>query len=131
MRSLIVALTALVLLPAGLLAEEIRGQIKSIDVGANKVIIIVDGKDRTIMCIKDCPVSTLITQNRLLRRRSTVQEVFSNMKDLTPGTQVTLITESRDGDTTMVTQIRISSIQSGMQTTTSGYASRTRRGLFR
>jgi hypothetical protein len=130
MRSFIVALAALVLLPAGLWAEEIRGQIKSVDAGANKVIIIVDGNDRTMTCVKDCPVSTMITQNRLLRRRSTVQEVFSNMKDLTPGTQVTLITETRDG-ADMVTQIRISSIQSGMQTTTSGYATRTRRGLFR
>lgn len=130
MRNWIVALAALALMPIGLWAEEIRGQIRSVDAEANKVIITVDGKERTMMCVKNCPVSTLITQNRLLRRRSTVQEVFITMRDLTPGTQVTLTTETRDGEP-MVTQIRISSIQSGMQTTTSGYASRTRRGLFR
>ncbi|MCI0638209.1 MAG: hypothetical protein L0Y70_03990 [Gemmataceae bacterium] len=127
MRKLLAGLAALALVPGGLLAAEIRGQVKKVDSAANTVTITVDGKDQTYPCAQNCQVTTMFTsRGGLLSRRNTTMEVAGTMQDVTTGSQVTLITETKNG-TEQVTQIRTqgglqtgaqASVQSGVQTST-------------
>ncbi len=126
MRRLLVGLAALALVPGGLWAAEIRGQVKKVDSAANTVTITVDGKDQTYPCSQNCQVTTMFTSRGLLPRRNTTMESAGTLKDLTTGSQVTLITETKNG-TEQVTQIRTqggsqtgaqASAQTGMQTST-------------
>jgi len=117
MRSFVVALAALILLPVGLWAEEIRGQIKSVDATTSQVRIMVDGKERTLKCIQNCPVSmtTQVATRRLIRRSTTTQEMIGTISSLYQGAQVTMTTNDSD----MVTQIRMQGIQTQSSQTAS------------
>lgn len=136
MRTFLVTLAALVLIPAWLRADEprteqprteqprtkeireIRGTVKTMDIEGNKIVVLVDGQERTLQCAPNCRVSTLITvsvpQRRLLRRTTTtqIQETIGTMNQVTEGAQVTLTTESQAGGGALVTQIRSQGIQS-------------------
>lgn len=111
MRHLIVALAALVLVPAGLWAEEIRAQIKSVDAQIksvdtreNTVTVLIGERERTLQCAPNCRVSVLVATNRRSLRRSTLMESILTLRQLTEGTLVTLTTETRGGSE-LVTQI--------------------------
>jgi hypothetical protein len=117
MRTFVAAVTALALLPAGLWAAEIRGQVKSVDASRNRLTLTVDGKDRTIDCTPKCRVTTMVqSSRRIFPRRTSVQEYLSSLDQLQKGTQVTVLTETMDG-AEMATQIQ--AMSSGI-TTTSG-----------
>lgn len=120
MRSFVVALAALILLPVGLWAEEIKGQIKSVDAKTNQVRIMVDGKERTLQCVKNCPVSmtTQVATRRLLRRSTSTQESIGTISQLYQGAQVTLTCQTKD-ESEMVTQIRMQGIQTQSNQTAS------------
>ena len=69
MRNLIVALGALVLVPAGLLAAEIRGTIKSVDPAKNSVIVMVGPKEQMFQCTPKVQVTVLVSTRRCSSRR--------------------------------------------------------------
>ena len=122
MRTFLVVLAVVVLVPAWSWAEEIRGQVKSIDANANRVTVLVDGQERTMQCVPNCPVAMqqLVTTRRVLRRLTSVQEVITSLNQLTVGAQVTLTTETKNEADT-VTRIRLQDTQ------TAPYASTVRR----
>lgn len=132
MRNSIVALAALVLIPAGLWADEtrtqvreIRGQVKSVDATKNTVTVLVGDQERILQCAPTCRVSILVTTRGRLPRRTFVQERTTTLSQLGQGNQVTITTETQN-NSEMVTQIRQ---ERGTQTTTSNY--RPRRGILR
>ena len=112
MRSLLVAVTALVLIPAGLSAAEIRGTVKSVDASKNRLTLMVDGKERTVECTPKCKVTTMVESRRAFPRRTSVQEYLSSLNQLPTGAPVTVMLETTNG-MEMATSIQATETSSG------------------
>ena len=104
-RNLLVASLALALAPAGLLAEQIQGTIKSVSPTKNSITVMVGQQERTLDCAKDCRVVTMVTTGARRRATSSLQEVSGGLNNIQQGAQVTLTTQTRSG-AEVVTQVQ-------------------------
>jgi hypothetical protein len=103
LRQLLAILTACVLLtPVGVTAEEIRGQVKSVDQARGTITVTVDGKERTFDCAQDAPYMTLQT---FRLRRPVWVSTGRGLSAAPPGAGVTLVTQARNGQE-MVVEVR-------------------------
>jgi hypothetical protein len=82
MRKLLCSTVALLFVTGGLLAAEIKGKIKSVDADKSTITVTVGDKDETFTVAQDAKISV-----------GTVKDV----KDLKPGANVTLTTETKGG----------------------------------
>ena len=105
MRSLLAAAVAVVLLPAGLWAEEIRGTVTKVDASKNMLTLKVGEMERTVKCDPKCRV-TMLESRRAFPRRTSVQEYLSSLSNVPTGSSVTVMLESRDG-AEMATEVRM------------------------
>lgn len=119
MRSLLVAVAAALLVPAGLWAEEIRGTVKSVDASKNRLTVMVGEKERTIVCDPKCRVTMLqeTSRGRIFPRRTSVQEYLTSLSNVPAGATVTVMTETRDGSE-MATSVQTNRMSSSTTTTT-------------
>ena len=97
MRSLLVAVAAVLLVPAGLWAEEIRGTGKSVAASKNRLTILVGEKERTIVCDPKCKVTMKQEARRIFPRRTSVQEYISSLSNVPSGATVTVMLETTNG----------------------------------
>jgi len=125
MRSLLVAVAAVLLIPAGLWAEEIRGTVKSVDASKNRLTIMVGDKERTIMCDPKCKVTLMQESRRIFPRRTSVQEYLTSLSNVPSGATVTVMLETMNG-MEMATTVQTNQV-SGTTSTGGRFLSRFRR----
>ena len=127
MRRLLVAVAAVLLIPAGLWAEEIRGTVKSVDASKNRLTIMVGEKERTIMCDPKCRITMMQeSSRRIFPRRTSVQEYITSLSNVPSGATVTVMMETMNG-MEMATSLQTNQM-SGTTTSSSGrFLSRFRR----
>ena len=123
MRSLLAAAVAVVLLPAGLWAEEIRGTVTKVDASKNLLTLKVGEMERTIKCDPKCRVTSMVETRRIFPRRTSVQEYLSSLSNVPTGTMVTVMLATTNG-AEMATTVQMSQTPG---TTTSGRFFRLRR----
>jgi hypothetical protein len=95
--------------PAGLLADEVKGTVKSVDAKKSTITLTVDGKDRTLDCSKECKVTSMVASRIPLSRRTTMQ-TMTGVGSVPTGQMVTCVTE-RKGGTETCTEVRVEGTQ--------------------
>src|SRR5437870_2318861 len=95
MRKFLAALAVAALIPAGLWADEIRGQVTKVDVSKNRLTLMVGDKERVIMVTPKVRVITMVESRRVFPRRTSVQEYITSLDQLQTGTMVTVMTETQ------------------------------------
>jgi len=107
MRKFLAVLTVAALIPGGLWADEIRGQVTKVDVSKNRLTLMVGDKERIVMVAPKVRVTTMVESRRVFPRRTSMQEYITNLDQLQTGTMVTVMTETQNG-MEMATQVQVS-----------------------
>jgi hypothetical protein len=128
-RNLLVASLVLALAPAGLLAEQIQGRLKSVNTTDNTITVLVgqQQQERTLDVAKDVRVFTLVSTGGSRRRGGggvMMQPLNGGLKSLQQGNGVMLTTETRSG-AEVVTQVQPQNVNFG--NTGGGFTRRGRR----
>jgi hypothetical protein len=111
MRSLLVAVAAALLVPAGLWAEEIRGTVKSVDASKNRLTVMVGQTERVITVDPKVRVTMMqeTSRGRIFPRRTSVQEYLTTLSSVPPGASVTVMTSTTNG-TEIATSVQTNSV---------------------
>jgi hypothetical protein len=96
------ALSALLLAAGGLLAEEVKGKVKSVDADKNQITVTVSDKDTTYDVAKFAVFSTLVGKGK----KAQPQELTGGLKAVEAGQDVTLTVEKKD-DKDLVTKLQV------------------------
>jgi len=102
-RTLSLVAAAMLALPTLLLAEEVKGKVKSVDAEKSTITITVDDKDQTLDVSKDVKVTHLVGKKE---KKAESQDLPGGLGALTAGTAVTMTTEKKD-DKDVVTAIKV------------------------
>jgi Cu/Ag efflux protein CusF len=112
-RSLFAALAAVALGLSAANADELKGTLKSVDAGAKKLTVTVDGKDQTLPVSKDASfVSVSTTKGKKGKTNEQVTNIDGGLGALKAGANVTLLTEKTD-DKETVTSVKVTAGESG------------------
>jgi hypothetical protein len=103
-RTCLAALFALVVCAGGLLADELKGKVKSADADKSTLTVVIDGKEKTFDVAKD----TRIFKVSGTAKRPKVEDVEGGLKGLEADTPVAFFTETKNGKE-VVTQIKVDS----------------------
>jgi hypothetical protein len=97
MRRFVVAVAVVALTSGSLLAAEIRGTLKKVELSKNRIVVTVKNEDRIIEMSPKAPVYTLVSVGRPRRATLQLQQNDRGLAALQPGMLVTVQTEDREG----------------------------------
>jgi biopolymer transport protein ExbD len=98
LRKFVGVLVLLILMAGVIIAEEIKGKVKSVDTDKNTITVTVDDKDQTFMVTDDTKI--------LSAKGTAVKDGLKNEKAFKAGRQVTITTDKKDGKD-VVTEIKL------------------------
>jgi hypothetical protein len=100
---LVGSLLALAVCAGGLLADEVKGKVKSVDPDKGTITVTADDKDQTLDVAKDAKVIHLVGKKL---KKAKVRDVPGGLGGVKAGDEVTLTTEAKGGRS-VVSQVKV------------------------
>ena len=102
LRTCLSGAIALIFCAGALLADEIKGKVKSVDAEKNTITVSVGDDDQTLAVAKNAKIVSLVGKGK----KGTLQDVSGGLGGVKVGADVTLTTAKKD-DKDTVTQVKV------------------------